>query len=79
MKTPVTFTLNGTEAAAFAEPGQNLLDMLRRGLGDLSPKYGCGQGGCGACTVQGDSRRGARPFQHLCAAAATTATAAKTK
>lgn len=50
-KTPVTFTLNGAEAATFAEPGQNLLDVLRRGLGDLSPKYGCGQGTCGTCTV----------------------------
>jgi carbon-monoxide dehydrogenase small subunit len=48
---PVTFTLNGSERAAFAEDGQNLLDLLRRGVGDLSPKYGCGQGGCGACTV----------------------------
>ena len=51
MKTPVTFTLNGTEAAAFTDPGQNLLDLLRRGLGDLTPKYGCGQGTCGTCTV----------------------------
>lgn len=51
MKTPVTFRLNGAEAAAFADPGQNLLDLLRRGLGDLSPKYGCGQGACGTCTV----------------------------
>jgi carbon-monoxide dehydrogenase small subunit len=50
-KKPVTFTLNGAERAAFAEDGQNLLDFLRRGVGDLSPKYGCGQGTCGACTV----------------------------
>ncbi len=50
-KKPVTFTLNGSERAAFAEPGQNLLDLLRRGVGDLTPKYGCAQGGCGACTV----------------------------
>lgn len=50
-KTPVSFTLNGREAAAFADPGANLLDLLRRGLGDLTPKYGCGQGTCGACTV----------------------------
>lgn len=48
---PVSFTLNGREVAAFAAPGQNLLDFLRRGVGDLTPKYGCGQGGCGACTV----------------------------
>ncbi|MEO0957180.1 MAG: (2Fe-2S)-binding protein, partial [Pseudomonadota bacterium] len=45
------FTLNGAEAATFADAGANLLDVLRRGLGDLSPKWGCGQGTCGACTV----------------------------
>ncbi|MBT8417004.1 MAG: (2Fe-2S)-binding protein [Silicimonas sp.] len=50
-KTPVTFTLNGQSTSAFAEPGQNLLDFLRRGVGDLTPKFGCGQGTCGACTV----------------------------
>lgn len=50
-KIPVTLTHNGSERAAFADPGQNLLEFLRRGLGDLSPKYGCGQGTCGACTV----------------------------
>jgi carbon-monoxide dehydrogenase small subunit len=51
MKTPIAFTLNGAGRAAFADPGQNLLDFLRRAVGDLTPKYGCGQGGCGACTV----------------------------
>lgn len=51
MKTPVTFTLNGAEAATFVDQGANLLEVLRRNVGDLSPKYGCGQGGCGACTV----------------------------
>ena len=35
----------------FVEDGQNLLDVLRRGIGDMTPKYGCGQGTCGACTV----------------------------
>ena len=50
-KTPVTFTLNGTETGIFVEPGDNLLESLRRGAGDLSPKFGCGQGTCGSCTV----------------------------
>ncbi len=50
-KKPVSFTLNGSPRAAFTDEGQNLLDFLRRVLGDLSPKYGCGQGACGACTV----------------------------
>jgi carbon-monoxide dehydrogenase small subunit len=48
---PLQFTHNGTEKAVFVEEGQNLLDVLRRGIGDLTPKYGCGQGTCGACTV----------------------------
>jgi len=48
---PIEFVHNGVEKAAFVEDGQNLLDVLRRGIGDLTPKYGCGQGTCGACTV----------------------------
>ena len=50
-KKPVQFQLNGAAKAGFAGDGENLLDFLRRGIGDLTPKYGCGQGGCGACTV----------------------------
>lgn len=51
MKTPLQFRLNGEDRAAFVDPGANLLDVLRRGVGDMTPKYGCGQGSCGACTV----------------------------
>ncbi len=51
VKTPIRFTLNGSETALFVDGGANLLDTLRRGVGDLSPKYGCGQGTCGTCTV----------------------------
>lgn len=47
---PVSSTLNGSERDGFVRDGENLFDMLRRG-GDLSPGYGCGQGGCGAFTV----------------------------
>lgn len=50
-KKPIQFTLNGAETALFVDEGANLLDVLRRGVGDLSPKYGCGQGACGTCTV----------------------------
>lgn len=50
-KTPVSFTLNQAEAAVFVDGGANLLDVLRRTVGDLSPKIGCAQGTCGSCTV----------------------------
>jgi carbon-monoxide dehydrogenase small subunit len=50
-KKPLQFQLNGSPQAVFVEDGNNLLEVLRRGVGDLSPKYGCGQGTCGTCTV----------------------------
>lgn len=50
-KTPIRFTLNGAETGVFVDGGANLLDVLRRGAGDLTPKQGCAQGGCGACSV----------------------------
>ncbi len=50
-KTPIRFTLNGTETGVFVEGGANLLDVLRREAGDLTAKQGCAQGGCGACSV----------------------------
>jgi carbon-monoxide dehydrogenase small subunit len=50
-KIPVQFRLNGSDRAAFVDAPETLLNTLRRGLGDFSPKYGCGQGTCGVCTV----------------------------
>jgi len=50
-KVPIQFTLNGSQTGTFADSGANLLDVLRRHVGDLTPKYGCGQGTCGTCTV----------------------------
>ncbi len=50
-KLPVQFRLNGSDRAVFVDPADNLLTTLRRGLGDFAPKYGCGQGTCGVCTV----------------------------
>ncbi len=55
-KTPIAFSLNGMERSMFVDPGQNLLDALRRGVGDLSPKYGCAQGTCGTCSVLVDGK-----------------------
>ena len=50
-KTPLQFRHNGREVAVFVDGGASLLTALREELGDFSPKFGCGQGGCGACTV----------------------------
>ncbi|WP_284178958.1 (2Fe-2S)-binding protein [Rhabdaerophilum sp. SD176] len=50
-KVPVQFRLNGSDRAAFADPADSLLTVLRRGLNDFGPKYGCGQGTCGTCSV----------------------------
>jgi len=50
-KKPVQFRLNGSDKAVFVDGGANLLDVVRREVGDLTPKYGCGQGTCGTCTV----------------------------
>jgi aerobic carbon-monoxide dehydrogenase small subunit len=50
-KTPLQFKHNGREVAVFVDGGASLLYALRDEVGDHSPKFGCGQGGCGACTV----------------------------
>src|SRR6202035_4273122 len=50
-KTPLQFRHNGREAAIFVDGDMSLLSALRDEAGDYSPKCGCGQGGCGACTV----------------------------
>jgi aerobic carbon-monoxide dehydrogenase small subunit len=50
-KTALQFRHNGRDSATFVEGGANLLMVLRNLIGDMTPKFGCGQGGCGACTV----------------------------
>lgn len=51
MPAPVTLTVNGT-AHSFALPGDTpLLYVLRNDLALNGPKFGCGLGECGACTV----------------------------
>ena len=50
-KTALQFRHNGRDVAIFVDGGVNLLTALRELVGDMTPKFGCGQGGCGACTV----------------------------
>ena len=51
MKIPLQFRHNGRDVAIFVDGATNLLVALRDQIGDMTPKFGCGQGGCGACTV----------------------------
>ena len=52
-------TVNGTEHEVAAPPLATVLHVLREELFVTSPKAGCQQGGCGACTVlvDGEPRR----------------------
>lgn len=55
----MNLTINGVETPIESRPLTSLLDVLREELGITSPKAGCEQGGCGACTVlvDGEPRR----------------------
>ena len=47
----VTLTLNGKSQALSVDKQATLLNVLRNDFQLNSPKYGCGLGECGACTV----------------------------
>src|SRR6516162_7618947 len=55
----MSLTVNGLTHEIESQPLTTLLDVLREELGVTSPKVGCEQGGCGACTVlvDGEPRR----------------------
>src|SRR5437899_11799092 len=55
----MSLTVNGRTHEIESPPLTTLLDVLREELGVHSPKVGCEQGGCGACTVLvgGEPRR----------------------
>lgn len=48
--------VNGGERAVELVAGRTLLEVLREDLGLTGAKYGCGTGGCGACTVLVDGK-----------------------
>lgn len=51
MPDKIRFSLNGTTVALDAGEDRRLLWALRSEAGVTGPKYGCGEGFCGACTV----------------------------
>ncbi|THF54904.1 (2Fe-2S)-binding protein [Ollibium composti] len=76
-KVPVQFSLNGSEKAEFVDSGATLLAVLRGKAGDTSPKGGCHQGTCGACSVliDGELRLSCLTLAETCEGAEITTTA----
>jgi xanthine dehydrogenase YagT iron-sulfur-binding subunit len=55
---PVRIVVNGDVVeASISDPRRSLLDFLREDCGLTGAKFGCNQGGCGACTVLVHDRR----------------------
>jgi len=51
MKREIEFTINGKHRKIIVKPNDLLLNVIREDLGLTGPKYGCGVGECGACSV----------------------------
>jgi len=47
----IDLVVNGRRERVEVEPDTPLLYVLRNDLGSLAPRFGCGLGQCGACTV----------------------------
>ncbi|MBK7764932.1 MAG: (2Fe-2S)-binding protein [Sulfuritalea sp.] len=54
LKHEIEFTLNGVRRRVGVDVTMNALAMLRDVIGLTGTKYGCGEGECGACTIQVD-------------------------
>src|SRR4051812_28947083 len=46
-----TLKVNGSAQTVDVDPGTPLLYILRNDMGLQGPRFGCGLGQCGACTV----------------------------
>jgi aerobic-type carbon monoxide dehydrogenase small subunit (CoxS/CutS family) len=57
MDAKITLIIDGQKRAVVTDPERSLLDVLREDLHVMGPKYGCGEGRCGACTVLMDGKR----------------------
>ena len=57
MDARITLIVNGQKRTVVTDPERSLLDVLREDLQVMGPKYGCGEGRCGACTVLMDGKR----------------------
>jgi nicotinate dehydrogenase subunit A len=53
---PISINVNGKTHAVEADPSTPLLYVLRNDLALHGPRFGCGLGQCGACTVHVDGR-----------------------
>ena len=51
-----TLDINGRSHTVSVRPDETLLDALRERLNLTGSKEGCGEGDCGACTIQVDGR-----------------------
>jgi carbon-monoxide dehydrogenase small subunit len=51
MRHNITLTVNGDEHTLIVQSHHTLLQILREQIGITSPKRGCENGECGACTV----------------------------
>ena len=52
----ITLRVNGETHALDVDPSTPLLYVLRNDLGVRGPRFGCGLGQCGTCTVLMDGR-----------------------
>ena len=71
----VTLRVNGKSHTVDVEPSTPLLYILRNDLGLQGPRFGCGLGQCGACTViiKGEAVRSCvRPVSAVAGAEITT-------